>query len=83
MTETHQGFSDRIIENHFEACFKDGDDVYIKWEVIPIDVKDLCSEWIALGLARKIQMAGYDAYIVFNPKDLGVADIEDISDYDV
>lgn len=56
--------------------------VVVKEKLIPLNMNDLVTELIALGLARKTLARTGTAFIIFNPEDTPDLDFDSYEDYD-
>lgn len=56
--------------------------VVVKEKLVPLNMNDLVTELIALGLARKTLTRTGTAFIVFNPEDCPDLDFDSYEDYD-
>jgi hypothetical protein len=56
--------------------------IVVKEKFVPLDMNDLVTELIILGLARKTLARTGTAFIIFNPEDTPDLDFDSYEDYD-
>lgn len=56
--------------------------VVVKEKLVPLDMNDLVTQLIALGMARRTLDRTGSAYIIFNPQDCPDIDFDSYEDYD-